>query len=160
MMLTPVYILMLSFSLSFLAPTQGSGFCLPDAKLTPGRSFDVTAAELSKRGYKSPARKISIALKCQVYKRYRIRRETVGYNVDHLIPVRLGGSNSIRNLWPQPLSGEWCWHRKNKLERRLRKLVYGGQLDLKQAQQEIATDWVSAYKKYVGEPRQASLSQP
>ena len=76
-------------------------------------------------------------------------------HVDHLIPPGLGGSNSLKNLWPQPLAGEWTSQMKNRLERRLRKLVCSGALDLKTAQQEIATDWIGAYKKYLGVPGQA-----
>lgn len=72
----------------------------------------------------------------------------VGYNVDHLIPISLGGSNSITNLWPQPLSGEWNYTMKNKLERKLYKMVCSGAITLERARQEIAGDWVSAYKKY------------
>lgn len=150
MMRITILFLVLSFYLRHPVPAQDDGSCLPNRKLTPGHAVDVAAADLCKPGDKNPARDIPIALKCQVFYKYRINRNDIGYNVDHLIPVRLGGSNSIDNLWPQPLSGEWCWRRKNKLERRLRKLVCRGQLDLKQAQQEIATDWISAYKKYVG----------
>ena len=36
------------------------------------------------------------------------------------------------------------------LERKLHKLVCAGQLDLK-TQREIASNWIEAYKKYVGE---------
>jgi hypothetical protein len=36
------------------------------------------------------------------------------------------------------------------LEDRLHALVISGKLDLKTAQREIATDWIAAYKKYVG----------
>ena len=38
---------------------------------------------------------------------------------------------------------------KDALERKLHKLVCAGQLDLKTAQREIASDWIEAYKKYV-----------
>lgn len=141
-----------------------SGFCVwslvlaqetasfrPNLKLTPGATLDVTQKELCERGYESPDRTIPITLKIQVADRYAISQDMAGYNVDHLIPVGLGGSNSLKNLWPQPLSGEWSHFKKNELEARLRKMVCNGDLDLKKAQQEIATDWVSAYKTYVGE---------
>jgi hypothetical protein len=36
------------------------------------------------------------------------------------------------------------------LEDRLHALVVNGKLDLKTAQREIATDWIAAYKKYIG----------
>ena len=152
-MKTRILLLLPSFYLCLPVPAQDKVPCLPNPKLTPGHTIGVTASDLCKPGYKSPARKIPIVLKCQTFDRYRINRPKVGYNVDHLIPVKLGGSNSMANLWPQPISGEWRWHRKNKLERRLRKLVCRGQLGLKEAQQEIATDWIGAYKKYVGEPQ-------
>ena len=60
----------------------------------------------------------------------------------------------LQNLWPQPLGGEWAYHMKNRLERRVGKLVCSGALDLKVAQQEIAADWTGAYKKYFSAPRQ------
>lgn len=149
-----IFFLLLSFFLCHPATAQDRDPCQPNPRLTPGRATNITAAELCKPGYKNPDRHIPVELKDQVFARYRIDRYDHGYNVDHLIPVRLGGSNSIENLWPQRLSGEWCWDRKNELERRLRKLVCGGQLDLKTAQREIAADWVGAYKKYVGGPGQ------
>jgi hypothetical protein len=38
---------------------------------------------------------------------------------------------------------------KDALERKLHKLVCAGQLDLKTAQREIASDWIEAYNKYI-----------
>ena len=38
---------------------------------------------------------------------------------------------------------------KDALERKLHKLVCAGQLNLKTAQREIASNWIEAYKKYV-----------
>jgi hypothetical protein len=38
---------------------------------------------------------------------------------------------------------------KDALERKLHKLVCAGQLDLKTAQSEIASNWIEAYQKYV-----------
>ena len=39
---------------------------------------------------------------------------------------------------------------KDALERKLHKLVCAGQLDLKTAQREIASNWIDAYQRYVG----------
>jgi len=126
---------------------------LPDPKLTPGETTAVTKEELCDTRH-TALDPIPVRMKSQVFARYGI--STAGpssYNIDHLIPMKLGGSNSIKNLWPQPLSGEWNYALKNKLEKHLQKKVCRGELELSKAQQEIATDWVSAYKKYVAESR-------
>ena len=152
--------LLLSVCLCRPVLAQDKASCLPDARLTPGVAGEVTAADICKPDYDNLAGKIPIELKERVFIRYGINRYEVGYNVDHLIPAKLGGSNALKNLWPQPLFGEWGWQRKNKLEHRLRKLVCSGRLTLKEAQREIAADWISAYRKYLGGPRQAQSYQP
>jgi hypothetical protein len=73
------------------------------------------------------------------------------YEVDFLITPELGGSATIRNLWPEPYSSRsWNARTKDLLEQRLHVLVCSGQLDLSTAQREIATNWVDAYHRYVG----------
>ena len=70
--------------------------------------------------------------------------------MDHLIALELGGSNRLKNLWPEPYDITWNAHVKDRLENRLHKLVCTGQLDLATAQTAIATDWIGAYKRYEG----------
>lgn len=71
------------------------------------------------------------------------------YEVDHLITPELGGTDDIRNLWPQPYSAtQWNARVKDELENRLRELVCDGKLDLPTAQRDIATNWIAAYQKY------------
>ena len=135
-------------SLAGMAQAQDRHY-KPNPKLTPGDALNVTADDLCKPGHVEIKGKTSVLMRSQVFERYGIRGTLIGYNVDHLIPSRLGGSNSIKNLWPQPLGGDWMYQMKNRLERRLRKLVCSGALDPKIAQQEIARDWIGAYKKYV-----------
>lgn len=139
--------LLLVLSLAGMAQAQDRHY-KPNPRLTPGDALNVTADDLCKPGHAEIEGKISVRVKSQVFDRYSIRGTLIGYNVDHLISPRLGGSNSIKNLWPQPLGGDWMYQMKNRLERRLRKLVCSGALDLKVAQQEIARDWIGAYKKY------------
>jgi hypothetical protein len=140
--------LLLALSLVGMAQEQDRHY-RPTPRLTPGDALNVTADDLCKPGQAEIEGKISVQVKSQVFDKYGIRGDLIGYNVDHLIPPELGGSNLLKNLWPQPLAGEWTYHMKNRLERRLRKLVCSGALDLRIAQQEIAMDWIGAYKKYL-----------
>jgi 5-methylcytosine-specific restriction endonuclease McrA len=106
-------------------------------------------------GYAEKVRNVPDAVKKQVYEEYGITSHKPGeYEVDHLISLELGGSNSIKNLWPQSYSGNWNAHIKDKLENGLHKLVCSDKLDLKTAQREIAMDWIAAYYKYLGQPAQ------
>src|SRR5262249_53276888 len=96
-------------------------------------------------------RAVPARLKRQAYAPVRPYPSTSDYEVDHLIPLSLGGSNSIRNLWPQSTKTlPWNSYVKNALERKLHKLVCAGQLDLKIAQGEIASNCIEAHQKYVG----------
>ena len=146
--------LLLALCLAGMAQAQDRPY-KPNPRLTPGDALNVTADDLCKPGHAEIEGNISVQVKSQVFDRYGIRGDLIGYNVDHLIPPELGGSNSLKNLWPQPLVGEWTNQMKNRLERRLRKLVCSGALNLRIAQQEIATDWTGAFKKYLGAPGQA-----
>jgi hypothetical protein len=149
-MRTLSFAVLISFSLPPLVLAQERSPYIPDPKLTPGDTLKVSKEDLCGPGSKTLDSAIPISLKIKVFDLYRIRGDSpTSYNVDHLIPVSLGGSNSIKNLWPQPLSGEWTYQQKNKLEKRLYKLVCSGEVELEKAQQQISTDWVSAYKTYV-----------
>jgi hypothetical protein len=123
---------------------------LPDPKMTPGDVLDVTPQDFCVSGYSSKVRDVPESVKNEAYQEYGITSHQPGaYEVDHLISLELGGSNSLRNLWPQSYSGEWNAHTKDALENKLHALVCSGSLDMKVAQQAIATNWIAAYEKYV-----------
>ncbi len=46
-----------------------------------------------------------------------------GCILDNLIPLNLGGSNTLSNLWPQPTAGTWTAAQKDALETTLRTRV-------------------------------------
>jgi hypothetical protein len=118
--------------------------------------LDVTRAQVCTSGYASGARDVSEAEKAAVYGRYGVEWVPYQHEVDHLISLELGGSNAIRNLWPEPYAGRWGARTKDVLENRLHELVCEGSLALKTAQRQEARDWVAAYRKYVGSPMTTS----
>jgi hypothetical protein len=74
------------------------------------------------------------------------------FEVDHLIPLGIGGSDDDHNLWPEPRrSSEPIFNAeaKDRLEWKLRELVCSGGLDVRVAQQAIRDDWIDAYKIYM-----------
>lgn len=114
----------------------------PDPKLTPGDTLDVTLEAIRTPGYSAKVRNVPLEVKRQVYAAYGITHWNKGeYEIDHLIALSLGGSNSTKNLWPQSyLSSPWNAHVKDALEYRLLQLVRAGKVDLHTAQQEMARD--------------------
>jgi hypothetical protein len=123
---------------------------LPDPKLTPGATLPVTTDDICVPGYTRVVRDVPSAVKRQAYAEYGVAsHQPREYEVDHLISLELGGSNSIRNLWPQSYRTEpWNARVKDSLENELHEQVCSGQLDLATAQREIAANWIEAYKKY------------
>ena len=125
---------------------------LPDADgMTPGDTLDVTVSDICTPGYSKRVRDVPGAVKQQVYAEYGIRsHKPHQYEIDHLISLELGGSNSVKNLWPQSyLTQPWNAKVKDALENELHRRVCSHQVDLATAQHEIATDWIAAYRKYV-----------
>lgn len=126
---------------------------LPDAQLTPGDVLNVTRNDICTKGYTKKIREVSASIKRHVYDSYkRIKAKGICCEVDHLIPLELGGSNREKNLWPEPYQTQWNAKAKDRLEGRLHKLVCEGSLDLAEAQREIAANWIVAYKKYLATP--------
>ena len=122
----------------------------PNPRLTPGATFPVTVADICTPGYSRSVRNVPADVKRQVYSEYGIESHAPGaFEVDHLISLELGGSNSIKNLWPESFhTSPWNAHVKDALENRLHKEICAGETSLEEAQREIATDWIAAYKAH------------
>jgi hypothetical protein len=124
---------------------------IPNAILTPGATASVSVQDVCGTNgsvVNDPA--VPDPLKQEVLKEYGLNDlSNNAYEIDYLVTPRLGGTASIRNLWPQPsLNTAWNARAKDALEDRLHYLVCSGQLDLTTAQREISLDWIAAYKKY------------
>jgi hypothetical protein len=124
---------------------------VPDPARTPGAALEVTAADICMPGYSKRVRDVPTEVKRQVYASYGVRTHQPGeYEIDHLINLSLGGSNSVRNLWPQSFrTSPWNARVKDDLEVELHRRVCAGTLDLAKAQRIIAQNWVMGYRIYV-----------
>jgi hypothetical protein len=129
-----------------------AGVVMPNVHRTPGDSFaGVTAGQVCTTGWASAHRHVTTAQYHEVYAAYGIRYpEPSGtYELDHLVPLEIGGDNTNANLWPEPASPTPGYHQKDELENALHRLVCSGQLALGAAQHSVAVNWYAAYRKYV-----------
>jgi hypothetical protein len=126
---------------------------LPNLTLTPGVVRTTDAKEICAASFRTePFRRTTAAMKNQVYKEYGVVRNkgvcAGGCEVDHLVPLELGGLDDVKNLWPQPSQPTPGFHEKDKLENFLRREVCAGRKELPMAQRELQKNW---YKAYVAE---------
>jgi hypothetical protein len=123
----------------------------PKANLTPGEIRPIELAEVCRTGEAQVVvRNIPEDTQRRVFAAYGISPRAGEFEVDYLITPDLGGTESVRNMWPQPYSTKWNAKVKDRLEQRLHQLVCDGKLDLATAQHDIASDWIGAYRKYLG----------
>lgn len=121
---------------------------IPDASLTPGAVGAVTVSQICAADEPAEQRP-PLSVQQAVFHEYGMDSAPAQeYEVDHLITPALGGTDDIRNLWPESYRPEWNAHVKDELEDHLHYLVCQGKLDLPTAQRDMATNWISAYKKY------------
>ncbi len=115
---------------------------IPNAKLTPGK---VAASEKDRQG-------VTIAMEQKVFRRYHLPWERrAEFKIDHLIPLELGGADTIDNLWPQKIRAKpYGADRKELLTEVLLQKVRAGKMTVAQAQEEIRRDWIDAFIDHVG----------
>jgi hypothetical protein len=122
---------------------------VPIRRLTPGQS--ARHVKLSRLcAHKTTERHLSKRQIRKVFARYRLGYAPSRYVIDYLVPASLGGSNRLRNLWPEPRGGYAGASAKNELEAILRGRVCRRLMSLRAARSAISTSWPAAYRRYVG----------
>lgn len=123
---------------------------LPNPRLTPGVTTTSNLDAICSIPDDQVVAPVTRRLKRKVFKEYGIAGDpTANYEVDYLITPGLGGSDDIRNLWPEPRYNTlWNSLAKDQLEEYLHRAVCGGRISLPVAQHEIESNWIAAYKKY------------
>jgi hypothetical protein len=145
------------FRHSTAAHLNGDLRLLPDPGITPGATHEVALADLCSTDSDEVARNVPTSLQKKIFQEYGIHGVPAAeFEVDYLITPGLGGSDDVRNLWPEPHSNTvWNSYVKDQLEDRLHHMVCERKISLNEAQREIASNWIEAYKKYfhTQEPR-------
>jgi len=125
-----------------------AGAQLPNSFSTPGATTKANVKEICAAGYEASVKPVAGWQKTAALERYGIRPESFSGELDHLVPVSLGGSNEPENLWPMHASGDMTPAAKARLAEKLKLMVCDGKLSLKDAQNAFKKDWTKAYKQY------------
>lgn len=143
---------------------------LPDPSCTPGAlNPQVTQATIGsticRSGYTSSIRPPEIVTEPEKRASAAAYTYTGAFSTgeyDHLVPLELGGDpNDPANLWVEPNDNPDATSTSNSkdvLENKLNDLVCAGQLSLAIAQSAIASNWITAYRQYVGPPTPSSAA--
>jgi hypothetical protein len=137
----------------------GPGDIYPDLTLTPGATnLDITQSGInsticntrwSTKSIRPPS-SYTTALKIKQFDEYGdTDRNPKDYEEDHLISLELGGApKDEKNLWPEPYTTsitDGGARTKDKVENFLNAQVCSGKMTLREAQQQIVTDWYKVY---------------
>ena len=129
--------------------SMAEAIALPRRTLTPGSTHAVRVADLCGNQHLDNDPPVNPSLEQAVFKEYGVPASLKkNYELDYLITPALGGADNIQNLWPQPYSSTWNARVKDQLEDHLHELVCRGKVQLATAQDDIASDWIAAYKRY------------
>jgi Protein of unknown function (DUF3761) len=127
---------------------------LPDRRCSPGGYYKLLtrAVICSSSFHTGTIRNVSQTEKFAVEREYGMAATYYGYSIeiDHIVPLELGGSNSIANLFAEPGSGRANYHVKDEAENRAKDWVCEGRLSLKAARRGFATDWERLYRNLFG----------
>lgn len=124
---------------------------LADARLTPGAVRPLSKAAICSTTWGKDARHVTLSMKKAVFTAYGIPwSQHAHYEVDHLISRELGGADAVDNLWPEPWVGPRNARQKDRAENATHRAVCRGDISLKDAQHQIATDWTVLYRRFVG----------
>jgi predicted aspartyl protease len=133
-------------ALAFAQPIQ------PDNRLTPGAvDPTATAAAACVPGYARAHRPpLSHEQGMAICVEYGIAPVSGQFELDHRVPVELGGLTVVANLWPEPYFGNWNAHQKDFLENRAHALVCSCAITLHDGQAIFLGDSIAGYERLIG----------
>jgi hypothetical protein len=133
------------------SPPPAEAVTLPDLTYTTGAVLTTNVNTVCQPGYTRTVRvSLTIAERDQVDTHYHWTYQPGAQEMDHLIPLELGGNNGVTNIWPQPIAEA---HIKDRLENELHAKACAGKMSLLDAQACIRTDWYAC-------ARQEGIIQP
>jgi hypothetical protein len=134
---------------AFVGVSSYAAAQLPSAFQTPGNKSRANEAQVCAADFEASVKPMAKWQRDQALERYGKRPEDFTGELDHLIPISLGGTNDPENLWPLPANKDVGPAEKKALDQKLHQMVCDKTIKLKDAQDAIKKDWVKAYDQYV-----------
>ena len=145
----------LAAALMMAEPALADSTIVPDPTLTPGAVRTTDVDDICSTGTRQ-LRHWDRARDDRIMAEYGLPAGPhPDWELDHLIPLGIGGADAEANLWPEPrrtIEPQWSAETKDRLEWKLRDLICSGQIGVGEAQRSIAEDWTETYRTYFGEP--------
>jgi hypothetical protein len=124
---------------------------LPDRRCSPGAYYSgLTRAVICAPSFRTGSiRDVPQSEKYAVEREYRMPARHYGrtIEIDHIVPLELGGSNDVANLFPEAGAGAAGYQAKDRLENRLHALVCSGRMTLASARTGIVRNWEAMYRQ-------------
>jgi len=119
-----------------------SEYAQPDPEFTPGTLCQDTDKYFDGYRYAEHVahckRHVTKAMKLEIAKNYGVdEADFSDYEFDHYLPLGIGGSTDVSNIWPQPIDEAKV---KDKLENQLYEEMKDGDVSQADAVQQIR-DW-------------------
>jgi hypothetical protein len=124
------------------APRPASGAQPYDPhQLDPRVTQATVSSTIAVRGYTSkvrPPASVTSAIKRRLMREHHYDAPLSAYELDHFIPLEVGGSSNLANLWLEPIAEA---KRKDQDENYAHEMVVSGAWTLARGQQYIRDHW-------------------
>jgi hypothetical protein len=133
---------------AIIVPNVTGTVSRPNLKLTPGviATANITTVCTQPNQNVGPPRSELVLVDNEYGYKSTIQQHK--YVLNYLVPLNLGGSTALANVWPAALRGVG-YFQKEKLDHVMHDLVCRRSVTLAQAQSQIKKDWYAAWLRYV-----------
>ena len=131
----------------------------PDDTLTPGvvgsAEFADVCGLVDGQTYSQRHRETTQKMKNEAYAAYSVNKAGREFEIDHRVPLCIGGADDPQNLWPELGWQHPSFHDKDRLEARVCRAVCRTRtMTLAEGQAIFLGDWIAGFQSVYGEPPQ------